>query len=201
MSSATITNVYPNPTSARLSIASCPSELSRNEGCQEPALRSGRKAPSSFGRGRRPATRRTCRSVSIAPPQAGRGMCGRRKALRWRRLRRITSGIDTWTSGDAREDHGPNLSEAIAWLRARRAWSPPRRGATKKFAVLNTVLILPLERWRDHKPLKSLARPERFELPTPRFVVWCFPWAVTGDGESPCRRTTRRDMHSASFGL
>ena len=22
-------------------------------------------------------------------------------------------------------------------------------------------------------PLKKLARPERFELPTPRFVVWC----------------------------
>jgi hypothetical protein len=22
-------------------------------------------------------------------------------------------------------------------------------------------------------PLKWLARPERFELPTPRFVVWC----------------------------
>jgi len=35
-------------------------------------------------------------------------------------------------------------------------------------AVLNTVLIA---RWRTYKPLITLARPERFELPTPRFVV------------------------------
>jgi hypothetical protein len=47
----------------------------------------------------------------------------------------------------------------------------PEGDAQKKFAVLNTVLILRLERWRDDKPLKSLARPERFERPTPRFVV------------------------------
>jgi hypothetical protein len=47
----------------------------------------------------------------------------------------------------------------------------PKGDAQKKFAVLNTVLIFHLERWRYHKPLKLLARPERFELPTPRFVV------------------------------
>ena len=44
-----------------------------NEGCQEPVLRSGREAPSSSGRRRRRATRHTRRSVSIAPPKAGRG--------------------------------------------------------------------------------------------------------------------------------
>src|SRR5579864_2085392 len=51
-----------------------------NEGCQEPALRSGREAPSSSGRRRRRASRRTRRSVSIAPPKAGRGTeCARRE--------------------------------------------------------------------------------------------------------------------------
>jgi hypothetical protein len=44
-----------------------------DEGCQEPALWSGREAPSSSGRRRRRAARRTRRSVSIAPPKAGRG--------------------------------------------------------------------------------------------------------------------------------
>jgi hypothetical protein len=68
--------------------------LSRNEGRQEPALRSGREAPSSFGRRQRRAVRRTRRSVSIASPQAGRGTeCDRPEALRMRRLRRTTSGI------------------------------------------------------------------------------------------------------------
>jgi hypothetical protein len=38
------------------------------------------------------------------------------------------------------------------------AMRPPRRGRTRKFAVLNTVLILKLERWRGYKLLKSLAR-------------------------------------------
>ncbi len=53
---------------------------SQNEGCQEPALRSGREAPSSSGRRRRRAARRTRRSVSIAPPKAGRGTeCARRE--------------------------------------------------------------------------------------------------------------------------
>src|SRR6266436_7978152 len=44
-----------------------------DEGCQEPALWSGREAPPSSGRRRRRAARRTRRSVSIAPPKAGRG--------------------------------------------------------------------------------------------------------------------------------
>ena len=42
----------------------------------------------------------------------------------------------------------------------------------RNFTVLNTVLIFGLERRAMHKQLKSLARPEGFELPTPRFVVW-----------------------------
>jgi hypothetical protein len=49
----------------------------------------------------------------------------------------------------------------------------PEGGRTRKFAVLNTVLILKLERRAPRKSLKTLARPERFELPTPRFVVCC----------------------------
>jgi hypothetical protein len=69
-------------------------------------------------------------------------------------------------------------------------------GRTENFTVLNTVLIFGLERRAQRKSLKSLARPERFELPTPRFVVWCFRRAVRGDGESPCRSTTRCDLHS-----
>jgi hypothetical protein len=36
-----------------------------------------------------------------------------------------------------------------------------------------TVSIRILKRCRFLKPLKRLARPERLELPTPRFVVWC----------------------------
>jgi hypothetical protein len=48
----------------RHSVVNCLRELSRNESCQEPALRSGRDAPSSFGRRRRRAA---------WPPQAGRG--------------------------------------------------------------------------------------------------------------------------------
>src|SRR5262249_11277881 len=38
-------------------------------------------------------------------------------------------------------------------------------------AVLNTVLTIVLERWHWRKMLKLLARPKRFELLTPRFVV------------------------------
>jgi hypothetical protein len=48
---------------------------------------------------------------------------------------------------------------------------PGRRDALRKFTVLNTVLIFVLERRAPHKPLKLLARPKRFELLTPRFVV------------------------------
>jgi hypothetical protein len=47
--------------------------MRHKEGWQEPTLRSGRDAPSSCGRRGRRATRRTRRSVSIAPPKAGRG--------------------------------------------------------------------------------------------------------------------------------
>jgi hypothetical protein len=47
----------------------------------------------------------------------------------------------------------------------------PEGGRTKKFAVLNTVLIFGLERRAQRKPLKSLARPKKFELLTPRFAV------------------------------
>jgi hypothetical protein len=50
-----------------------PAFYSQNEGCKEPALRSGREAPASSGRRRRRAARRTRRSVSITPPKAGRG--------------------------------------------------------------------------------------------------------------------------------
>ena len=111
----------------------------------------------------------------MAPPQVGRGTeCDRPEALRLQRRCRITSGIVTRTGGDAREDHGRSLSEVIARVRAPHALSPPRGGLTKKFTVLNTVLILKLERRCAHNPLKLLARPERFELPTPRFVVWSF---------------------------
>ena len=39
--------------------------------------------------------------------------------------------------------------------------------------VLITVLKIVLERWRWRNILKLLARPKRFELPTPRLVVWC----------------------------
>jgi hypothetical protein len=48
---------------------------------------------------------------------------------------------------------------------------PEEGAAPKKFAVLNAVLIFILERWLLAKSLIFLARPERFELPTPRFVV------------------------------
>jgi hypothetical protein len=69
-----------------------PLRVSQNEGRQEPALRGGREAPSSSGRRRRRATRRTRRSVSIAPPQAGRGTeCDLPEALPLRRRRRIPS--------------------------------------------------------------------------------------------------------------
>jgi hypothetical protein len=62
-----------------------------NEGCQEPALRSGREAPSSSGRRRRRATRRTRRSVSIAPPKAGRGTeCARMELSVAAARRRVT---------------------------------------------------------------------------------------------------------------
>jgi hypothetical protein len=60
------------PTSSATRLAKSRIAL-KNEGCQEPALRSGREAPSSSGRRRRRAARRTRRSVSIAPPKAGRG--------------------------------------------------------------------------------------------------------------------------------
>src|ERR1700674_3164143 len=43
----------------------------------------------------------------------------------------------------------------------------------KEFTVLNTVLIFALERRARRKLLKSLARSEGFEPPTPRFEVWC----------------------------
>ena len=75
----------------------------KNEGCQEPVLRSGREAPPSSGRRRRRATRRTRRSVSIAPPKAGRGTeCARRKLSmpgtvcpQWGTLRSV-SGAHGW---------------------------------------------------------------------------------------------------------
>jgi len=90
--------------------------LNRNVGCQEPALRSGREAPSSFGRRRRRASRRTRRSVSVATSQAGRGTeCARPEALRLPRLRGTLSGIVTRIA-ETRGDHGDRLSEAIARL-------------------------------------------------------------------------------------
>src|ERR1700704_2204889 len=53
---------------------------------------------------------------------------------------------------------------------------PGPKGTRKKFAVLNTVLILQLERWRADK---------RFELLPPRFVVWCLRASVShGSGTS-----------------
>ena len=42
-----------------------------------------------------------------------------------------------------------------------------------KTTVLNTVLKIALERWCWYNILNLLARPKRFELLTPRFVVWC----------------------------
>jgi hypothetical protein len=44
---------------------------------------------------------------------------------------------------------------------------------TAKPPSINTVLRIHLERRLGCNQLKVLARPERFELPTPRFVVWC----------------------------
>jgi hypothetical protein len=63
------------------------------------------------------------------------------------------SGIVTRMGGDALGDHGRSLSAPVARLRAPRALEPARRGRTRKFAVLNTVLILKLKRRRDRKPL------------------------------------------------
>jgi hypothetical protein len=74
-----------------------------------------------------------------------------------------------------------------ARLRAPRAWSPAGRGRTKKCAVLNTVLIFILERRAEDKCLKLLARPKRFELLTPRFVVWCSIQLSYGRFRSPYR--------------
>jgi len=85
-----------------------------NEGCQEPALRSGREAPSSSGRRRRRAARRTRRSVSIAPPKAGRGTECAGRSSHIRRLRRTTSGIVTRMGGDAARDGGQLRRECAA---------------------------------------------------------------------------------------
>jgi hypothetical protein len=64
------------------------------------------------------------------------------------------------------------LATTVAARHAPRA-RPEEGAAPKKFAVVNAVLIFNLERWPLAKSLIFLARPERFELPTPRFVVWC----------------------------
>jgi hypothetical protein len=99
---------------------------SQNEGCQEPALRSGRDAPTSSGRRRRRAARRTRRSVSIAPPKAGRGtecarpelsVCGACAALR--------QGPVTRMDGDAGGD-GSQLWRECAALGATRLGAGPK---------------------------------------------------------------------------
>ncbi len=115
--------------------------LSRNEGRQEPALRSGREAPSSFGRRQRRAVRRTRRSVSIASPQAGRGgpsatglklsACGACAALRrgspeWRRRARRSwpyfVGGDCVALGATHLEPGPKgtRQKSLPDLRVRR---------------------------------------------------------------------------------
>jgi hypothetical protein len=79
-----------------------PALHSQNEGCQEPALWGGREAPSRSGRRRRRAARRTRRSVSIAPPKAGRGTECARPELSTRGARAApASGIVTRMGGDA----------------------------------------------------------------------------------------------------
>ena len=69
--------------------------LSRNEGRQEPALRSGREAPSSFGPApkARSAAHPQERQHSVAASGTRGTECDRPEALRMRRLRRTTSGI------------------------------------------------------------------------------------------------------------
>jgi hypothetical protein len=78
-------------------------------------------------------------------------------ALRMRCLRLPASGIVTRMGGDAGADRGQFWRECAA-PGATRLESPARRGRTKKFTVLNTVLIFGLERCAQRKPLKSLAR-------------------------------------------
>ncbi len=60
------------------------------------------------------------------------------------------------------------------------------------FAVLNAVLILDLERHELGKLLKLLARPKRFELLTPRFVVWVSPQLWTRRASSALESTDFR---------
>src|SRR6266851_5616684 len=119
---------------------------SQNEACQEPAFRSGREAPSSFGRRRRRAPRRSRRSVSIAPPKAGRGTECDRPEL-------SVSGACAAPQNGSSPERAETRAELVANLwRERAAPGTPRLEPGPKgthenvYRSKNTVLIFDLER-------------------------------------------------------
>ena len=98
-------------------------------------------------------------------------------------LRRPASGAVARMGGDEGGDGGQLWRECAAPGATR--LGPGPKGTHKKFAVLNTVLIFGLERRAEHKCLKSLARSEGFEPPTPRFEVWSLALSRFICGTSP----------------
>jgi hypothetical protein len=109
--------------------------------------------------------RRTPRSVSIAPP----------KARHWTECARPGSSLAALTPPSVRDLSLEPAERRVAHdeptLIGPSTGRDAGRWALKNFTVLNTVLIFGLERRGSRKSLKLLARPKRFELLTPRFVV------------------------------
>ena len=173
----------------RRETGSRPIRLRHKKGWQEPALRSGRDAPSSCGRRGRRATRRTRRSVSIAPPKAGRG-----------------------TSA-------PGRSSPYAELAPRsRQGSSPEWAETRANVLLNTVVQVTRGSRRDAaraRPRRGRANSRRFVRILTRNLLssgWGQPkkraslvarrWRLSGPDHSADGLPRRLDMaHLADHGF
>jgi hypothetical protein len=101
-----------------------------------------------------PATRFRPRSLRSGRPSSAR-TCHSVDCWIWRRLRCRPCPLPRAQAG-----HGMEAVRRQPWGCRGRAWGEGRQRAGER----------PEARWL---PTPKLARPERLELPTPRFVVWC----------------------------
>jgi hypothetical protein len=116
----------------RLSIASSRVNSAEMKAARSPHFEAGGKRRRASAGAEGAHRGAPARSVSMAPPQPGRGIeCDRSEALCLQRLRRTTSGIVTRMGGDART-RDDNKTDRLSGSGRSAARAPARRGRAKK---------------------------------------------------------------------
>jgi hypothetical protein len=115
------------------------------------------------------------RQLPSAPPA-----CRRRRMQLWRLGKPLEAVANSGTRRRQVRDvsrpnpeWGASTSTRLAHIAKRRKPAPVPKKAAPPFGSKLVAERFSRRFGKSAKCLKTLARPERFELPTPRFVVWC----------------------------